>query len=594
MRWPSLGPAGSSRIPVAGPVEPLAPRRDRAPAAGFSGSAPGADHSRNARDWPRATVPGRPRNLGPDLPRHPVREPPGRECQSGWQLALRAWDDAGVTWEGPHAEAVDSAPYTPEGDPYAAHAYTADPHPRGGDRTAAREPDACHRSEYRSGSASRCDSEPGCLAAPAFTAPPLSAPVASAVSRSTESDELFRAWQGSVREASALRGGRRRGPGAGSAARVTRAVRAARRGRGGQAARIGLPAAVIVTVGAGALLMLTGRANELMAERVASGPLSSAVPGFSASVSQVPGTLPGYPGQNGTQSVAALWSADGLTIAVGYADNHPAVWRRAPDGTWSLVSAAVLNGLPGHLTGVTEGQLGWIAVGSVTRDGTTEPVAYQSADGVTWATLPALTSLAGHGDQFLGVAAGPGGYLVAGRQGSGKNTSAAFWWSGDLRGWSNAGNSGSPGSVATAAVSVGSGFVAVGSEMSRNTVWTSPDGMTWTGHDLAKPDGAQSATLRSVAAGPGGHIVAAGFASKNGSELPVVVASTDGGSHLAQVVLAGQGPATVTGVTVTGDGFAAMGLAGPRPAQQAVTWTSADGLTWSAATPAGRRGQVAP
>jgi hypothetical protein len=41
----------------------------------------------------------------------------------------------------------------------------------------------------------------------------------------------------------------------------------------------------------------------------------------------------------------------------------------------------------------------------------------------------------------------------------------------------------------------------------------------------------------------------------------------------------------VTGVTATGSGFVAAGMIGPAKAQRAVTWTSADGLTWSAATP---------
>jgi hypothetical protein len=38
-------------------------------------------------------------------------------------------------------------------------------------------------------------------------------------------------------------------------------------------------------------------------------------------------------------------------------------------------------------------------------------------------------------------------------------------------------------------------------------------------------------------------------------------------------------------VTATSDGFVAAGLAGPAGAQRAVTWTSPDGFTWSAAAP---------
>ena len=44
---------------------------------------------------------------------------------------------------------------------------------------------------------------------------------------------------------------------------------------------------------------------------------------------------------------------------------------------------------------------------------------------------------------------------------------------------------------------------------------------------------------------------------------------------------------TVTALTPDGSGFLAAGLFGPPGAQQAVTWTSPDGVTWSPAMPAG-------
>ena len=272
-------------------------------------------------------------------------------------------------------------------------------------------------------------------------------------------------------------------------------------------------------------------------------------------------------------------------MAVGYADAHPAVWRHASDGTWSLVSAAALGGLTGHLTSVAQGPSGWIAVGSMKENGTVEPVVFWSPDGVTWAQLPALTNLAGGDAQFLGVAAGPGGYLVVGKQGSGSQARVALWWSADLKNWANGETNASAGSFAAAAATVGNGFVAVGSENNCHTIWTSPDGRNWTAHDLAKPAGATTATLRSVAVGQGGRFVAAGFATNSAGDIPIVVTSADDGAHVTQVVLrAPQGPATVTAVTATSDGFVAVGLAGAGNAQHAVEWTSPDGRTWSAAT----------
>ncbi len=172
-----------------------------------------------------------------------------------------------------------------------------------------------------------------------------------------------------------------------------------------------------------------------------------------------------------------------------------------------------------------------------------------------------------------------------GRQGSATHTSAALWWSGDLKNWVNGASHSASGSIATAAVATDTGFVAVGSQQGGHTVWTSPDGQKWTAHDLTQPAGAGSATLRSVAVGPGGRLVAAGSAVGSTGDSPLVVTSSDGGAHLTQVQLnAPGGTGTVTAVTATSDGFVAAGLVGPASAQRAVTWTSPDGRTWSAAT----------
>src|SRR5262249_59056131 len=70
-----------------------------------------------------------------------------------------------------------------------------------------------------------------------------------------EPDELFRAWQGSVRQASS----------------GVRPRTKARRRRAWQVARVGVPAVVIVAVGAGALMMLTGKTNEMLAHRANQG-----------------------------------------------------------------------------------------------------------------------------------------------------------------------------------------------------------------------------------------------------------------------------------------------------------------------------------
>jgi hypothetical protein len=557
--WPSLVRRGPRHIPVVGPTEALR---------------------------------GRAGGLRADMPPAPAPALPGQEGQSGWQRAQRAWRESGADWE-------ETAPVQPDydaPDPYALEPEapedpeTADNYPDAApeDQAVQDAPPPLPRRVRPPALAQSSAFAPSSPFAPSssFAMALLSAPVADAAPPLGESDELFRAWQGSVRAAvgrSPWSARRRRARGG-----------AAARGLGWQVAKIGVPAAVIVTVGAGALLMLTGRANEMLAERASTGPASSGPTGAVASGPAGAGaaglTLAGYPGEHGSVGVAALWSAGGTTMAVGYADAHPAVWRHATNGTWSLVSAAALGGLTGHLTSVAQGPSGWIAVGSMNASGTVQPVVLSSPDGVTWTPLPALTSLAGSNAQFLSVAAAPGGYLVVGKQGGGSKERAAFWWSGDLKNWVSGTGMGAP-SYAAAAAAVNGGFIAVGAMASCHTIWLSSDGQHWTEHDLAKPAGATTASLRSVAAGPDGRFVAAGFATGSAGDIPIVVSSADGGVHVTQTVLsAPQGPATVTAVTATADGFVAAGLAGAGKTTRAVEWTSRDGLTWSAATPVAAAG----
>ena len=357
----------------------------------------------------------------------------GQGSSTGWQLAQSAWEDSGVTWEAPPEPGARELTEQPSVDPVVAGpelppvtpqlsrrirrviAVWSD-HPVGtpGD----------HGANGRSGQApplpppATAPSSPFATSAfapaspfapaPAFAAPrscepaaafgasagftpvPLSAPVAPPLS---ESDELFRAWQGSVDAAAGRRAPR-------AARRRVRANRAGTRGRGWQAAKIGVPAAVIVTVGAGALMMLTGRANQMLAERASSGAFSSGKPASgpvaSGQTSVGPSslartstlTLAGYPAEHGSVGVAAMWSAGGITVAVGHADGHPAVWRHTADGSWSLVSTVALGEVTGHLTAVAQGQSGWIAVGSVLANGAAEPAVFASADGVTWQRRP--------------------------------------------------------------------------------------------------------------------------------------------------------------------------------------------------------------
>ena len=406
-----------------------------------------------------------------------------------------------------------------------------------------------------------------------------------------EPGELFRAWQGSVNQAAAARG---------SWAVPKRARSASRRRRAVRAAAIGVPVAVIVAVGAGAVTILTGKANMMLAVRADTGAASPAATGSSAagagarpSTGSVPpafvgATLPGYPGQRGAVTVASMTAAAGATLAVGTADGHPAIWRRASNGSWTLESAGTLTAVTGSagLTSVADGPAGWIAVGATSTGRATEPVVLASADGVRWQPVASLAAQAGAGTEFLGAAASRSGYVVAGRQMIGGRTFAVLWYSADLRSWTSDSNDGLDGrlaaSTANAVTATDHGFVAVGSHGADQAMWVSSDGRHWQLDYVSTLDGAASATLNSVVAA-GSTVVAGGYAATRSGDTPVVVVSADGGGHWRQVALqAPDGLGLITALTATPGGFTAAGLAGRSGSQRAVTWTSPDGQAWSA------------
>ncbi len=412
----------------------------------------------------------------------------------------------------------------------------------------------------------------------------------------SEPDELFRAWQGSVNEAAASRR---------PWSVPRRAASASRRRRALQAAAIGVPVAVIVTVGAGALMILTGKANEMLAVRADTGAASPAASASGSSGTRVgarptaagappafvSAALSGYPGQRGTVTVASMLAAAGMTLAVGTADGHPAIWRRASNGSWTLESAASLSAVAGSagLTSVTHGPAGWIAVGATSGGGAAGPVVLASADGVRWQPVTSLAGAAGAGTEFLGAAAGRSGYVVVGRQMVGSRTFAVLWYSADLRSWTADNNDGLDGrleaSTANAITATPDGFVAVGSHGAVQSMWISSDGLHWRMESVTTPAGASSATLRSVAVS-GSRVVAGGYAATPAGDIPVAVASTDDGGEWRQIMLqAPDGLGVVTALTATPGGFTAAGMAGRSGSQQTVTWTSPDGLAWSRPVP---------
>ncbi len=137
------------------------------------------------------------------------------------------------------------------------------------------------------------------------------------------------------------------------------------------------------------------------------------------------------------------------------------------------------------------------------------------------------------------------------------------------------------------------GFVAVGSTANQASAWTSPDGRTWSQANLPVPVGSTRTVLQHVASS-GRNVVAVGTAlTTTGQRLPFAASSSDGGrtwTESALPVPAGQASVTALAAAQgSGGGFTATGMFGGTPGHQdVVVWTSANGSSWKAATPAGQ------
>jgi hypothetical protein len=293
--------------------------------------------------------------------------------------------------------------------------------------------------------------------------------------------------------------------------------------------------------------------------------------------------------------VEGLGSANGTQLAVGTVDGLPAIWRRAANGSWSLVTSntAGITQRAAILSKVVHGPRGWVAVGVLGNgnDAAPHPVVLVSADGQTWKFVDGEQAFAIPGAYAYSVTASQSGYLVVGKIVHGGRTIAATWWSTDLNHWVRDGNNGGldgrllP-SQMVGATATASGFVAVGQHGRGPAVWMAGAARDWTVMDLPMPQGATSATLTRVASS-GARIVVIGDATVGGSSVPFAAASPDGGTSWGEEVRLGTPggrSATVTVVTVTASGFTVAGQAGQT---DAIYWTSADGSAWSGPRQAG-------
>jgi hypothetical protein len=320
-------------------------------------------------------------------------------------------------------------------------------------------------------------------------------------------------------------------------------------------------------------------------------------------------------GSTADVTVNSLAGAGGERVAAGTADGAPALWWATVDGHWAPGTVSTPAAWrPGSLSSVVHGGSGWLAVGQAgvpVQPGLPPPaaVAVTSADGRTWRPAASAQQFAAPGTALTQAAVGPTAYVVVGSApGPGGGPVAAAWYSIGLSTWIRAtvgtGVAIAPGPAGQmlAVTADRSGFAAVGSAGNAPAVWISRTGSSWQPTALPLPPGTASAVLTRVAA-VGGRVIAVGTAATRAAagspvpgspaagspavgSVPFAAASSDGGRHWHETVLAGPaGPATVTALTAAGDGFVAAGLAGRPGAQAMLVWWSPDGLSWQRGRP---------
>ncbi|MBP2707643.1 hypothetical protein JOL79_28060 [Microbispora sp. RL4-1S] len=290
--------------------------------------------------------------------------------------------------------------------------------------------------------------------------------------------------------------------------------------------------------------------------------------------------------------------AGGTFVAVGSANGDAAIWTSGNNGAnWTDAAASRLLGGQGRqaLGGVAHGPKGWLAVGSTTTDpAVARPLLVTSADGRSWRAGPVLDVPQGH---FLlaprVVAAGRGGYVLAGEDRSATGVLPALWFSPDLKRFSRS----APGSLPAGGAGVRifdvaatpQGFVAVGgsgtADRETGVVWVSSDGLNWTSRGGVVPPDARSAGLRHVVTTENG-VVAVGTAVTKHGVRPFSALSTDDGAHWEFGYLPAEQAAVVLDVTATGqgDGVVAVGSHGDGGEGDSAAWVSGDGVDWARQT----------
>ena len=285
-------------------------------------------------------------------------------------------------------------------------------------------------------------------------------------------------------------------------------------------------------------------------------------------------------GADGTTGIAVATN-DGRTVVVGLDAGGAAAWT-STGGEWTATSPQP-DLLAAHagaaMTAVTAFEDGFVAAGyhDDPLKGTRSAAIWRSTDGLAWHADAAPGVFAdGHA---WGVAASGGTIVAVGTGGDPNYGPAAAWrWTAST-GWQRATIGPDAGGQMRAVTAGPSGFVAVGLNAHDDgaQAWTSPDGRTWT----AIPDQPSlhyfdqlAMRMQSVVATPSGFL-AGGWRSDAGKGSAVTWASADGVTWQPSVWEPSFSGGQIRGLAILGGSVVTVGRTGYPDWNTAAIWIAA-------------------
>ena len=286
--------------------------------------------------------------------------------------------------------------------------------------------------------------------------------------------------------------------------------------------------------------------------------------------------LAGFTGAEGTTAVAA--TSDGVRTVIVGQDSHGATSWSGSHGAWTQAprqAALDVAYAAGGMTTVTAFDGGFVAGGY--RDDPLHAASaagvWRSADGLTWRLDDGSGSFAG--GRIWGIAAHDGTLVAVGTNGDPNYGPAGAWRWTAAAGWQRAAIGPDAGGAMRAVVATAFGFVAVGLNGNDDgaRAWTSTDGSTWTAvadqpafHYYSLP-----LRMQSLVAGPGG-LVAGGWRSDAGKGSAVTWTSADGLTWQTPTWEPSFSGAQISGLAISNGMVVAVGRDGYPDWNQAAIW----------------------